>query len=451
MVVNLRYAYWRRIRSQVAMGILRVGATYRYARPYSDVPQFIDGLPNFFFSVQTPGASTKPTLEAGINALRVIDAVDGPRRPAILISSSPHKAGSEWTPWDDTFDQDSGFVRYFGDNRDPEADPNRSRGNAILLAQFSVHTSQDAEIRANATPIFLFRRVTVDGRQKGNVMFAGLAVVERAELVTQYDQARKTTFTNYVFELAVLGLADSQDSINWDWVSARRNTTTPVATSSLLAPSSWKQWVASGHSALPRLRRHVLKGRILPVDEQKPSHDDKKSAEALSNIYGFYDGRKSRFEALASRVTSYIFENSGITYREGWVTPEGADHGTDFVGRITIGAGFASTRVVLLGQAKCEKPDAPTGGVHIARTVARLRRGWVGAYVTTSYFSERVQREVLEDQYPILMVHGLQLSNVVMELVRETAAASVESYLRDLDSQYESMVSARRPEDILHE
>lgn len=185
------------------------------------------------------------------------------------------------------------------------------------------------------------------------------------------------------------------------------------------------------------------------MDEQRPAPSEKKNAEALATVYKFYDGRKSRFEALASRVTSYVLENSGVVYREGWVTPEGADHGTDFVGRLTIGSGFASTRVVLLGQAKCEKPDLPTGGVHIARTVARLRRGWVGAYVTTSYFSERVQREVLEDQYPILMVHGLQLSSVVQELARTQAAESVESFLADLDSTYESMVSARRPEEIL--
>lgn len=222
------------------MGLLKVGETYRYARPYADSPEFIDGLPNYFAAVRTPDAETKPLLEAGINSLRALTAPDGGRRPAILISSSPHKAGSEWTPWDDTFEQDSGFVRYFGDNRDPHLDPSKARGNALLLTQFSIHTSQSAEVRATATPIFLFRRVTVDGRQKGNVMFAGLAVIERARLVTQFDQARRQTFTNHVFELAVLGLSETQDSVNWDWISARRNPTLPVAerTSWLLSPGN---------------------------------------------------------------------------------------------------------------------------------------------------------------------------------------------------------------------
>jgi Restriction endonuclease AspBHI N-terminal/Restriction endonuclease len=431
------------------MGLIRVGQTYRYARPYAESPEIIDGLPNFFAAVRTSGADTKPVLEAGINALKLIKAVDGQRRPAILISSSPHKAGSEWTPWDDTFEQDVGFVRYFGDNRDQGKEPSRARGNALLLAQFPIHTTLDSRRRESAVPIFLFRRVAVDGRQKGNVMFAGLAVLERAELVTQFDQARRQTFTNYAFEFAVLGLPDRQDSVDWDWISARRDPHASLNATADLAPKAWKLWMSGGPSSLPRLRRHVLKSRVVPVGDQCPGPNEARIAETLETIYRFYDGRKSRFEALASRVTAFILERSGAVYREGWVTPEGADHGTDFVGRLTIGSGFASTKVVLLGQAKCERPDSPTGGVHIARTVARLRRGWIGAYVTTSYFSERVQREVLEDQYPILLIHGLELATAVQTLVRETAAKSVEDFLAELDISYESMISARRPEEIL--
>ena len=37
-----------------------------------------------------------------------------------------------------------------------------------------------------------------------------------------------------------------------------------------------------------------------------------------------------------------------------------------------IGTGFGSAKVIVLGQAKCESLDSPTGGNHIARTVAKL-------------------------------------------------------------------------------
>src|SRR5579862_665135 len=96
--------------------ILEVGRTYRYARPYALTPVEIDGLPNFFAKVGSAGMKL-PTLERGINAMAAVSALDGERRPAILISSSPHKVGSNFTPWQDTFEPDLGFVRFYGDNK----------------------------------------------------------------------------------------------------------------------------------------------------------------------------------------------------------------------------------------------------------------------------------------------------------------------------------------------
>jgi len=40
-----------------------------------------------------------------------------------------------------------------------------------------------------------------------------------------------------------------------------------------------------------------------------------------------------------------------------------------------IGTGFGSAKLIVLGQAKCESLSSPTGGNHIARTVAKLKRG----------------------------------------------------------------------------
>jgi hypothetical protein len=152
---------------------------------------------------------------------------------------------------------------------------------------------------------------------------------------------------------------------------------------------------------------------------------------------------------LASAVAAQVLSRAGAVYLDGWLTPGSGDHGTDFVGRLTIGEGFSSTRVVVLGQAKCEKINSPTGGVHVARTVARLRRGWVGIYVTTSYFSESVQREVLEDQYPIVLVHGLELVRTVDQLMSKTGVSQIGEFLDLINQKYESQISHRRAEEIL--
>jgi len=113
-----------------------------------------------------------------------------------------------------------------------------------------------------------------------------------------------------------------------------------------------------------------------------------------------------------------------------------------------VGEGLSRTKLVVLGQAKCEKIDVPTNGVHVARTVARLRRGWLGAYVTTSFFSEPVQREIYEDQYPVMLLNGSVLADEVSKLQR-VSGMSLHDFLLHVDSTYEKEVSSRRPEEIL--
>ena len=113
--------------------------------------------------------------------------------------------------------------------------------------------------------------------------------------------------------------------------------------------------------------------------------------------------------------------------------------------------GFGAAKLIVLGQAKCEGLNSPTGGNHIARTVARLRRGWLGVYVTTSYFSEAVQREVIEDEYPILLINGKKVAQIVLRIIHEEGHASVASFLKEVDARYDGMVKNRRPEELLLE
>jgi hypothetical protein len=427
--------------------LLRIGSTFRYARPYSPVPACIDGLPNFFSVVARPNA-TLPTLERGINSMRAVHAIDGTRRPAILISSSPHKVGSHFTPWQDEFEPNLGFVRYYGDNKSADSEPAETPGNCALLNEFRYHTSVDPRERAYATPLILFRRVEVNGRRKGNVQFAGLAVIERAERITQFNPAMREYFTNYVFEFAVLSLTLENECLDWDWIDQRRNAASKVNEVLTFAPHSWREWVKFGNDALPRLRRHVSRLAIVPTAQQRPLVGTREHG-LLSGIHAHYKQRKHYFEGLASVIAARMLSRSGGIYREGWITPGSGDHGTDFVGRLTLGSGFASVKLVVLGQAKCEGLASATGGIHVARTVARLRRGWIGVYVTTSYFSEPVQKEILEDQYPIVLIHGLELAQLAQELMLKSGTTALGEYLNTLDSRYSSLVSHRRPEEIL--
>ena len=173
--------------------------------------------------------------------------------------------------------------------------------------------------------------------------------------------------------------------------------------------------------------------------------------KCLAEIYAFYEGKKHHFELLASKVVSSILNNSGTRYHEGWITQGSGDGGIDFVGRIDLGSGLAKVEVVVLGQAKCENYKTPTNGVHLARTVARLKRGWIGAYVTTSFFSEGSQREISEDRYPLITVSGLDLARETLKLVEQSGAIDVLDYLKILDVEYPQVISLKKPEDVLSE
>ncbi len=280
--------------------------------------------------------------------------------------------------------------------------------------------------------------------------FQGFGIIERAELISQYDIKQGASFPNYAFDFAVLDLSREQEDFDWSWVSARRDPALTIEQTERLAPTSWRSWGAEGAGALPRVRRHVTKLMTTPVIDQRPPAGSRE-ATALRQIYAFYDGRKHRFEILAARVVGRILEESGGAFMFGWVTRPSSDGGADFIGRLDIGTGFSRVKQVVFGQAKCENPESTTSGRDIARTVARLRRGWIGAYVTLGAFSLPVQREVIDDEYPILLVSGDRVVREVLSAAMEAGASDIESYLRSVDEEYDFALIDRRPEQILRQ
>ena len=216
------------------------------------------------------------------------------------------------------------------------------------------------------------------------------------------------------------------------------------------APASWKEWIKKGNSTLEKVRRRVSKLHTVTKAEQTPLSNSNEE-KILREIYDYYQSRKSRFEGLAAAVAEKIFVDTVGKYQVGWITPSTSDGGADFYGRLDIGKGFGKAKLIVLGQAKCETLNSATGGNHIARTVARLKRGWIGMYVTTSFFSEAVQREVIEDEYPIMLVNGLLLAKTVLKILHDDGFLNVKTYLDFLDKRYEELVQIRRPDELLFE
>ena len=435
---------------------------YRYAKP-SPGPEveYIDGIRNLFNATRWPpwsglAGAGRVQLDHGINSVVRVRAPEGWRRPAILIASKPHRAGSDWTPWHDDLDPYAGHIRYYGDNKaDLGFDPDAVPGNWSIIAEFDRHRSHLREDRLGAAPLLFFEGLVHEGRAKGFWRFIGLGVLERAERVTQIDR-RGRLFANYAFDCALVDLAPENLTLAWEWIAARRDPTRTLEECLALAPENWQRWVDQGSAVIDRIRQSVARYQVLQPADQRPDPGTP-AAAALHAVIEHYKTGSSwagvgehRFEGLASDIAGTYLNESG-RYRRGWITRRGGDGGIDFVGRLDLGPADAGLKLVVLGQAKCRGDHAPaTGGIDLARTVARLSRGWVGAFVTTGYYTEQAQREVISDHFPLLLLNGRQVGEAV---VRNAAVRGMDvpTYIRAVDAEYDGLLSSRLPEEILAE
>jgi hypothetical protein len=433
---------------------------YRYTKPDPgpDV-EIIDGYPNIFNAARWPDwpglrGAGRVQLDHGINAVARTKAVDGIRRPVILIASKPHRAGSDWTPWHDELNPEVGHVRYFGDNKATLGPtPLSPPGNRAINEQFPLHRGATRADRLRAAPLLFFESLVHEGRTKGFWRFIGYGLVEQAKLTTQIDRHDRW-FVNYVFDCTLLDLAPEGLSLPRAWIAARRDPTKTLEECLAFAPESWREWVEQGDRIVDRVRQQVTRAALLNSSRQRPDSGTP-AASALTTVIQHYKHLgpfsgvgEHRFEGLASEIVGTYLRDSG-QYHAGWITKRAGDGGIDFVSRLDIGVGSGSLKLVILGQAKCVAPSAaPASGLDLARTVARLARGWVGAFVTTGHFSEKAQQEVSADRFPLLMLNGRHVGEAV---VKEAAirGQSVEAYVRSVDADYDKRLSSRLPPEIL--
>ncbi|MYW05216.1 HNH endonuclease [Streptomyces sp. SID3343] len=274
--------------------LLEVGKCYRYARPKDAGPAVKGGLPNFWHVTNTPGEK-RALLESGINGIAVVKAIDGPRRPAVLIRSSPWKAGTVETPWHDRFGDDGATLRYFGDHKPGEKQSvGATKGNATLLAAWGRQLALVVADRRRAEPLLIFSSVPYEGRQKGQVRFDGVGLIENVERVEQGGGPDAGTFPNYAYDMSLISLEDNR--MDWNWIVARRNPTVSLDQALKAAPPAWQEWVEQGRSALARVRRRGL--GIPQSSAQKDLLPDSGGPDADANATAHLDDAVSNRERL---------------------------------------------------------------------------------------------------------------------------------------------------------
>lgn len=228
---------------------LYLATVLRYSKRVNVNLPFLDGLPNFHYTTRDarPGAKGAQ-LEKGINAMAEVRAIDGIRRPAILIRSSPSKAGTAETPWEDVIDIDSGLITYFGDHR-PETPGSlgSTHGNAALEQAWKLYSQTSPESRLLAPPLLVF--VTVrwfglldDVREKGAVRFLGPAVLQGMEPVVARDARTGRKYPNYRTTLRLTNLHTAEQAIDWQWINDRKDPGLNLRSTTDHEPSEWTTW-----------------------------------------------------------------------------------------------------------------------------------------------------------------------------------------------------------------
>ena len=427
---------------------MRIGEILRYPSNIS-LDQSVDGLPNWYFETRGPDGSgwSVVKLDSGINTSAINSSIEH-RVPFLAVSSSPHRAGTSATPWEDIHRPDQGYSRYFGDAKPGDKTAEEYLGNDRMLDAF-VLQSGDRSDRVTAPPILVFEAVPYGGRVKGQRIFHGLGVITKSELVVQREEKSRKTFANYVFDIALLDLAEENENLDWKWINARRDPSFTAEECLSFAPASWKKWVATGSSAVVGLRRNVVTKSIVSEVMQRPPKGSSEE-EILQTIYKHYSGKEHSFATLAEFVAQEVFRQQGVDYKAGWVTQDRGDSGFSFVASIDLDpAGLLKTSSqIVLGQARCEKLDKPTDGLRVAHLASRLRRGWVGIYVTTSYFSMPVQREMLTDRYPVILIDGARVASVVRKYLVDQGIELL-TFLDELSEKYEGRIGFGDPDSLL--
>ena len=135
--------------------------------------------------------------------------------------------------------------------------------------------------------------------------------------------------------------------------------------------------------------------------------------------------------------------------------------GVDFIGCLKIfneeapkppGTVLGHTKLLVIGQAKCRTNymKKAEDAKDIARVASRLQRGYLGVYVTTGQYKVSTQKEVSIDGYPIILINGRQVADL-LNMHRLRTGQSIREILVECDRFYRDNQSNKPPGHILRD
>jgi hypothetical protein len=301
--------------------------------------------------------------------------------------------------WPDSLDYESGVFTYFGDKR-TEGDLHKTTvgGNRLLRNIFNkLHVGQ----RELIPPILVFENYKgVDGsymRFLGLVAPGAQGVSSFDDLVAVWRIKDRNRFQNYRSLFTVL----KENLVSKVWLEDLVNGINP--SDSIYCPLSWKRWVETGiYDPLTCERKREPRSK----ENQAPQNNNE--SNVLKNVMEGFSDREFEFAAVS------IVELMDPRFKDFIVTQRSRDGGRDAIGTYQVGHADHQIQLTAIVEAKLWKENSDIGVKPMSRLISRIKHRDIGVFITTSCFNKQVQKELIDDNHPVILISGGDIARVLI-------------------------------------
>ncbi|MEV0187220.1 restriction endonuclease [Kitasatospora purpeofusca] len=305
--------------------------------------------------------------------------------------------------WPDALDPQTGTFTYYGDNRKPGHDLHGTKpGGNLLLRDVFAASHAAPEDRRRIPPFLLFEKAGATGRGvrfRGLLAPGGPALTSDDELAAIWRTTGGERFQNYRARFTVL----DQAVITRKWIQHLIDGGDPLEGD---CPDAWRTWVETrSYFPLTAPATTVIRSQA----EQLPG--DPNSQEILAAIREHFRGREHDFEPCAVELWRLLAPATGQVE----VTRRSRDGGRDAVGQYYLGPPTDRVAIDFALEAKCKSSDQAVGVKEGSRLISRLRHRNFGVLVTTSYFNQQMQKEIRDDEHPVVLISGRDIVDLLRQ------------------------------------
>ena len=303
--------------------------------------------------------------------------------------------------WPDELNPETGQFTYYGDNREPGAaiDSTQVGGNRFLQKIFESLHSQS---RTLIHPVLCFESVKI--LNKSYMKFLGIAVPGAQglsatdDLVAVWKIREGQRFQNYRSIFTIL----KEELVQKEWLEDLIRGV--PSQESIYCPKTWSFFVKTGiYKALE------CEKSVSPRNKKEQQPSTKNEKRVLDYLFNELTDRE--FEYASAEIVKLL----DPSFKNLFVTRASRDGGRDVIAEYYLGHADHQIKLSAYIEAKKWKLDASIGVKPMMRLISRLKHRDIGVFITTSFFDKQVQKELIEDGHPVMLISGGDIARLLIK------------------------------------